>query len=359
MIISEKRCDCRRQRLMEGNSMRAKPVSINWHSGLPIFASESFLRAVGDEYGWLGGFDESERLRCILPYTIIRKKIFRMVRFRVETIPLEGGLDVRDEKCFLNSVIEYFRSIDADTIIPATTNTIFRIYPDGAEAAPYGSYVIDLCQTEDVLWRNIDRITRQNINTAQRKGVSIRSGSEHIDEAYTLVMDTFRRSKLPFMSYNAFKRYLSGLGENGMIMIADYQGIAQSYVVFAFSAYCAYAVYAGNIASQQQGANKLLYWEAIRLFRKLGVHRYDFVGARIDPEKGSKEWAINSLKKHMGAKLIQGYMWKYSLRPVKSVAYTLAVRFLRGGDIVDHERHKLNGYHKIAIESLTGKNTSC
>ena len=149
--------------------MKATPIEINWHSGLPIFASESFLKAVGDEYGWLGGIDESGKLRCILPYTIIRKAIFRMVRFRVETIPLGEGLDVEEEKSFLNSAIEYFRSIGADMIIPATTNTIFRTYPDGADAAPYGSYVIDLSQPEDILWRNIERITRQNINTASKK----------------------------------------------------------------------------------------------------------------------------------------------------------------------------------------------
>lgn len=342
-----------------GIVMKAKPISINWHSGLSIFASESFLKAVGDEYGWLGGFDESAKLRCILPYTIIREKIFRMVRFRVETIPLGEGLDVYEEKLFLNSVIEYFKSIGADIIIPATTNTIFRIYPDGADAAPYGSYVIDLSQPEEILWKNIERITRQNINTAIKKGVSIRSGMEHLDSTYRLVTDTFRRSKLPFMSYESFQRFVYGLGENGKIMIADYQGIAQSYVVFAFSNYCAYAVYAGNNANQQQGANKLLYWEAIRSFKKMGIQRYDFVGARIGPEKGSKEWAINSLKKHLGAKLIQGYMWKYPLRPVKSIAYTFAVRFLRGGDIVDRERYKLKNYHERAIESGTERDSLC
>jgi hypothetical protein len=321
--------------------MKATPVPINWHSGLSIFASEPFLKAVTNEYGWLGGIDDSGKLRCILPYTVIRKAIFRMVRFRVETIPLNGELHVQEEKLFLSSAIEYFRSIGADMIIPATTNTIFRTYPDGADVAPYGSYVIDLCQPEDILWRNIERITRQNINTAQKKGVSIRSGMEDLDAAYMLIVDTFKRSKLPFMSYDAFKRYVLGLGENGKIMIAEYQGVAQSYVVFAFSDYCAYAVYAGNIANQQQGANKLLYWEAIRMFKKLGIQRYDFVGARIDPEKGSKQEAINSLKKHLGAKLIQGYMWKYTLRPLKSIAYTLGVRLLRGGDIVDAERHKM------------------
>ena len=324
--------------------MIAKPIKINWRPGLPIFASEPFLEATGDEYGWLGGTDDSGRLRCILPYTIIKKAIFRMVRFRVETIPMDGEFDDQDEKSFLNSAMEYFRSIGADMIIPATTNTIFHTYPDGADAAPYGSYIIDLTQPEDNLWRNIDRITRQNINTALKKGVSIRSGIEHLDEAYRYVVGTFKRSKLPFMSYEAFNLYVHGLGDNGKIMIADYQGVAQSYVVFAFSNYCAYAIYAGNVANQHQGSNKLLYWEAIRSFQKQGVQLYDFVGARIDPEKGSKQEALSLFKKRFGAQLKRGYMWKYSLNPFKYRLYCLAARLRSGGDIVDGERHKLANF---------------
>jgi len=233
-------------------------------------------------------------------------------------------------------------------IIPASTNTIFRTYPDGADPAPYGSYVIDLSQPEDILWRNIDRILRQNINTAQKKGVTIRNGGEELGDAYKLIVDTFKRSKLPFMSYEVFKRYWKGLGEKGKLLVADYQGVPQSYVVFAFSDYCAYAIYAGNVANLKQGANKLLYWEAIRFFKKLGIQRYDFVGARIDPEKGSKEEAINSLKKHFGAKLIKGYMWKYSYHPLKYSLYNLAARVRSGGDIVDAERHKLKSCIDLA-----------
>lgn len=327
---------------LEGKiAMRATPINIDWHSGLPVFACENFLKAVGDEYGWLGGFDVKGTLRCILPFTIIRKAVFRMVRFRVETIPVGEELTSREENSFLNSVVDHFRATGADIIIPATTNTIFRTYPVGADAAPYGSYVIDLSQPEDMLWRNIDRITRQNINTARKKGVTIRNGIEHLDEAYKLIADTFKRSKLPFMNYDSFRRFVCGLGENGKILVADYQGVAQSYVFFAFSDYCAYAIYAGNLPAQHAGANKLLYWEAIRLFKQLGVKLYDFVGARIDPEKGSKQEGINLLKKRFGARLVVGYMWKYPLRPLKSLLYSLAVRLLRGGDIVDHERHKL------------------
>jgi len=72
--------------------MIAKKINIDWHPGLSIYACEPFLKLVGDEYGWLGGFDKSNNLRCILPYTIVRKAIFRLVRFRVETIPLNGEI---------------------------------------------------------------------------------------------------------------------------------------------------------------------------------------------------------------------------------------------------------------------------
>jgi lipid II:glycine glycyltransferase (peptidoglycan interpeptide bridge formation enzyme) len=277
----------------------------------------------------------------VLPYTIIRKAIFRMVRFRVETIPMAQGFDVSEEKDFLNGTIKYLRSIGADMVIPATTNTLFRTYPDGVDAAPYGSYIIDLSQPEDALWRNVAKISRQNIGTATKSGVTIRAGAEYIDASYALVRETFKRSKLPFMSHEAFKRYVAGLGEYGKVMIADYQGTVQSSTVYAFSDYCAYAIYGGNLAETHQGTMKLLQWEAIRLFQKLGVKRFDFVGARIDPEKGSKQEALNSFKRRFGATLEQGYMWKYSLHPLKYRLYGLAARLRSGGDIVDAERHKL------------------
>jgi len=321
--------------------MKAEPIDINWHSGLPIYASESFLKAVGDEYGWIGGFDSAEKLRCILPFTVIRKAIFRMVRFRVETILLDEKLDVEEEKLFLNSAVEYFRSIGADMVIPATTNTIFRTYPDGAVAAPYGTYIIDLSQPEETLWGNLSASHRRKVRLAMKRGVQIRSGLEYIETAYSMVRDTFKRSAIPFMSYGAFKRMVSGLGENVKIFIAVYQGAVQGCTVIPFSRHSAYYVYGGSIPNPVTGATNLLHWEAIRQFRGLGVNRYDFVGVRINPEKGSKQEGLMMFKQRFGGRLVQGYMWKYPIHWLKFSAYSLAVRLLRGGDIVDLERHKL------------------
>src|SRR5579859_2868323 len=107
-------------------SIKAELIPIRWDSGLPIFAKEEFLKAVGDEYGWLGGLDGGGALRCILPYTIVRKTGLRMVRFRMETIPVCPDFDESMEKSFLNSVIQYFRITGADVIIPPSNNAIFR-----------------------------------------------------------------------------------------------------------------------------------------------------------------------------------------------------------------------------------------
>jgi hypothetical protein len=321
--------------------MRAAPCEINWDPGLPIYASEQFLKAAGDEYGWLGGTDEFRNLRCILPYTIIRKASVRMVRFRTETIPLGQTLQIAEEESFLNSAVEYFRSIGADIIIPATTNAIFRAYPRGAIAAPYGTYIIDLMQDEGTLFANISSSHRRKIRIAIKSGVHIIGGGEHVRIAHTLVRDTFKRSSIPFMGYDRFKRMVDGLGENLKILVAVYQGIIQGCVVIPFSTYSAYYVYGGSIPNPAAGAMHLMHWEAIRMFHTMGVKRYDFCGVRIDPEHGSKQEGLKMFKERFGPQLYQGYIWKCSLNPLKSYVYSLAIRMFRGGDIVDAERHKL------------------
>jgi hypothetical protein len=322
--------------------MRVRPVDINWHPGLPIFAKDSFLKSVSDEYGWLGGTDDSGRLRCILPYTIVRKAMVRMVRFRVQTIFMDKAFGVEEEKSFLDSAVEYFRSIGADIIIPATTNTIFRAYPTGAVAAPYGTLIIDLDQPEEIIWGNVHSKHRNVIRNATKKGVQVHSGAGYAETAYRLVMGTFRRSKLPFMGLDAFMKMIAGLGPYVRVFVADYQGKVQGCAVIPFSNHSAYYVYGGSTPVPLTGAMNLLQWEAIRHFRELGVRHYDFCGVRIDPDKGSKQAGLMMFKERFGPRLVKGYMWKCSLNPLRSSIYSLAVRLFRGGDIVDAERHKLN-----------------
>lgn len=317
-------------------------VPIDWKEELSIYASEDFLKSVSDEYGWLGGVDEMGLLRCVLPFTILKKFGFRLVRFRVETIHLDEEISLSDEKRFLNSAMGYFKSIGVDLIVPASTNTIFRTYPDSADAAPYSSYIIDLRLSIDNLWANVSHKYRRDINNAKKKGVVIKNGLEYAQVAYSMIRSTYKKSGLHFMTYDNFSKILYGLNKHAILLIAEYNGTAQSCTAFHFSEHCAYAVHGGSTINPTSGAMKLIQWEGIKLFRELGIRYFDLLGARINPKKGSKQEGIALFKKYLGGNQKKGFIWKCPLNRPGYLAYCIGAKILWRGDIVDHERHKLS-----------------
>ena len=330
--------------------MNAVPVAINWHAGMSIFASEPFLATLGKEYGWIGGVDEHRPTRCILPYAVVRAGGFRLVRFPVETIVLGDRWSVDDERCFLQSATEHFCLMRYDVIIPATFNAIFMTYPHGAVAAPYSSHVIDLQRSEPALWGAIHPKHRNVIRSATKRGVTIRSGTEHMETAYALTRASFLRSSrsivqrarvMSRLRYAVFRRQVESFGQNVKVFVAEYEGVAQSAAVLPYSNYSAYYMHGGTLESPITGASNLLQWEAIRSFRELGVSRYDFFGARIAPPQGSKAEGLTMFKERFGGVPKRGYMWKYPLRPLRTRLYTAAALLRSGGDVVDQERRRL------------------
>jgi len=64
----------------------------------------------------------------------------------------------------------------------------FSHIPRWGQSSPSGSYIISRCQSEDVHWYNIAKIRHQNINTARKNGLSIRSAIEHFDAAIVFIV---------------------------------------------------------------------------------------------------------------------------------------------------------------------------
>ncbi len=307
---------------------------------MPVFASEAFLKSVSSDYGWIGGVDGAGQLRCILPYTVIHKPGVRIARFRGETVPLVSGFEIEEEKSFLNSTVEYLKGIGADMIIPASNNSLFRTYPDGALAAPYGTIINDLQQPEEAMWAGVATDFRQNIRKAAKNGVQIKHGKQYLDSCYDLVAETLARSGMKFRSRDEFKMILGNLGENVEIFVAEVDGAIQACMVAPFSRHTAFDWYSGTSAKPVRGAMHALLWESLVHFQKRGVRKFNFTGVRINPEKGSKQEGILNFKMRFGGNLVQGYMWKYSLNRLKFAAYSVAMRLWLGGDVVDLERGK-------------------
>jgi hypothetical protein len=333
-----------------GRIVRTGPVPVAWNPQLPLFASEKYLRLLASEYGWFGGFDAAGDLACFLPFVVIRKSLFRLVRFPVETVLLKPDVDAAEEKAFLNAALGYLRTLQVDAIVPATFNSLFRVAPDGASVARYENLIVDLRQSEDALWQAIHHKHRNVIRNAMRQGVAVRSGIENLEVAYQLTLASFLRSaRGPFgrsrvrtrLGHDEFCRIVRGLGGYVEVMVAEHGGTPQCAAVIPFSGHCAYYLHGGSVPKPATGAGNLLQWEAIRRLRELGVERYNLFGIRAAPDKGSKAEGIRKFKERFGGKVQTGLMWKFPFRRGKYALYQLAAWLRNGGDVVDQERRRL------------------
>ena len=100
----------------------------------------------------------------------------------------------------------------ADVIIPASTNAIFRTYPDCAVAAPYGTYFITpLEKPESALWTAVSASHRRHVRSAEKPECKCATPPEYVTEAHTIIRDTFAKSSLPFMAFEEFARLIGGL----------------------------------------------------------------------------------------------------------------------------------------------------
>ncbi len=330
--------------------MPVESIALDWNAGHSIYASEAYLRGEGDGYGWLASRGGHGGLRCVLPYMLIRKGPLRLVRFPTETMLLEPEIGVDEERHFLGEVVEYFRASGAHAIVPATFNAVFRTYPPGAVAAPFGSFILDLVASEDELLQRMHSKHRNGVRGAQKKGVKVHVGDAHWETAYALVRASFMRSATGVVGrarvagrlrHGAFRRQLERFGEHVRVFVAVHEGVAQGCAVVPFSGYRAYYMHGGSIANPVTGAMNLLHWEAIRRMRAMGVRSYDFFGGRVNPEPGSKIEGIMKFKERFGGQFTEGYAWKFPLDARMYRLYALAARLRNGGDLVDQERHKL------------------
>jgi hypothetical protein len=324
----------------------------SWTEDQPVFASDAFLRSQSSEHGWLIGA-RSGRPWFALPYTVHRKAVFRFLRFQTAPIALHPAGPSPDEAAgaeqdFLDSLPAFLRrDLRADFVAQPPNWALFTRSPAGSIEAPFGSYRLDLSPEEAVLWRAVHTNHRNVIRIAQRGGARVEHGPQWRDAAYQLYADTLGRSHMAVEPRGEFERVLDAMGAHAEVHIVLAGGVPQGGVVTFFSRHGAYAIWAGSLVGGLRGATNLLYWQIMLDMKSRGARTWDFVGARLRVEPGSKLEGIQRFKAHFGTTLVAGRLWKLPLRPLRAAAYD-ALRRLRNrrstgrvGDIIDQERARL------------------
>jgi len=316
---------------------------LNFNENYPIFLSENFLKTESNEYGWIIGYLDDE-VEVILPFIIYKKIIFRLLRFTNAPYFLHQDMKKKYEQYFIDNIIHKTKELNVDLIMQPTTNVVFDKVPKSSIYAPFGTYKIDLTLDENILWKNLHAKHRNVIRNAEKKGINIIENNYNINEIYTLISNTFKRSSMDFMTKEKFEKQIENFGKNVKVFIARTEnGEMQGCAIIPFSNYGGYYLHGGSIKKPLTGAMNYMQWKIILSLKNSAVCEYDFVGARVDVDKGTKLEGIQKFKERFGSTLYKGYMWKYPIRPFKAKLFDFFYKILKKseGDIIDQEKARL------------------
>ena len=289
---------------------------------LHAMAMEGSLKARSDDYGWFVSD------KYILPYFIDKRLIFRKMVFMTGCLPRVEGVTPEDEKAFLDEVIDYVKKNmkEVDFIGKAQSVAVFNACPSGAECVPWGTYIIDLDKSEEEILASFEGKTRQGVRKGIKRGVTVET-TDDIDMVYKVIKDTFERQNSPYMAqYDYFKNLYDNMKDHIKLYVAKADDEVQGVYIIAYDKESAYSWYSGSAARMVNGANNLLHYQIMVDMSKMGIKKFNLVGARLNVKPGTKYANINKFKLGFKPKIIEGYAFRYVFKPWKFALYNIAIK---------------------------------
>lgn len=301
---------------------------------LPIFATREYLSLQSKEYGWITND------KFVVPWFVRRGPAFRRLTFTQAAIICAADPGVEAERMFLEDVKELARDpLAVDVIAPPLNHVHFRVMPREAVGVQFGSYQIDLSHSEDELFAGMHGKHRNVVRKAERQGVEIHFGAHYRMKCVHLFRTTMKREDMHCPQDSYFESLADGLGEHLEFVIATRDDEVQAAAMIPWNEHGGYYLWGGTVATPVTGAANLMHWQIMRRLKSQSVKMYDFVGARLKTEPGSKLEGIQRFKERFGAVLSTGYLWKAPVTYKYYVHETL--KKLSGRrDIIDQELQK-------------------
>jgi lipid II:glycine glycyltransferase (peptidoglycan interpeptide bridge formation enzyme) len=177
--------------------------------------------------------------------------------------------------------------------------------------------------------------TRYNIRLAERKGVTIRRGSQSdVPLLYQMYAETSQRDDFIIRDETYYQTVLQIFQANSILqtqnqpavqpLIAEVDGTpVAAVVIFLFAGKAWYLYGMSREAHREKMPNYLLQWEAIRLAKSLGCQVYDLWGAPDQFEESDSMWGVYRFKEGLGGSVVRHIgAWDFPIQPFLYRLYT-------------------------------------
>jgi lipid II:glycine glycyltransferase (peptidoglycan interpeptide bridge formation enzyme) len=196
--------------------------------------------------------------------------------------------------------------------------------------------VLDLSLEESELLGRMKQKARYNVRLAERKGVSVRIGSNSdIPVLYRMYAETSLRDGFVVRSEEyyraAWASFLRPYGAHNQpsaeVLVAEVQGQPIAAVFVYYFTRQAYYLYGMSVAAHREKMpNHLLQWEAMRRARQHGCTVYDLWGAPDEFDEADPMWGVYRFKEGLGGEVVRTVgAWDY---PASAVWYQVYTRLV-------------------------------
>lgn len=287
---------------------------------IPVIAWPERLMSMTDykEHGYLS--DKS----FILPYYEIKKyKLWTIIKIPCDVI----GEGTQAEKLlFLDNAVSFLiKERNPDFILSVNTAPMC-LPPTKSYYCKWGTYVLDLSPSAEDLLKGIHSKHRNVIKKAEKDGLEVDKGERYKNDCINLIHETYLRQGSFGLSSEYYSKF-SNLGNNAEFWVVKQNDEIQGCAIIVWDNDKAYYMHGGSKQVHHTGALNFLHWNIILSMKSRGVRKYDFVGARINPEPGSKLEGIQRFKSRFGGPMEVGYMWRVVNHSLKYFAYMHCFEF--------------------------------
>jgi FemAB-related protein (PEP-CTERM system-associated) len=187
----------------------------------------------------------------------------------------------------------------------------------------------DLEASDEALFRSLSSSMRAKIRHAERAGLTVQRGREHVGAFYDVLSANMRRKGAPIYGKRFFEVLLESLGDRAEVVTLRHEGRAVSGAVVAWTHRTAYVPFVSSLPSAfPLRANNLLYWEIMRLARTVGARSLDFGSSLRDSSSLQFKTSWGATVEPVGSFVYAGGGAQPVLVPRVSVVARAGVRLL-------------------------------
>lgn len=185
--------------------------------------------------------------------------------------------------------------------------------------------VIDLRRDLEDLLAGMKQKTRYNIRLAEKRGVTVRVGTEADFAAlFRVYVETARRDGFAIREQAYYQRVWGVFLKSGMAtpLIAEVDGdLVAGLFLFHFAGRAWFLYGMSRAAYRDRMPNYLLQWAAIRKGKELGCTAYDLWGAPDNFNESDRLWGVYRFKEGFGGEVVR-YAGAWD-RPLHTLIYRL------------------------------------